>query len=499
MAPGRGARLQSTLLDALIRATEWVPARGLAARLSRNQPPAPRAEVVAAVSRAVSTHYHHHRIEAELAARQACTYQRVWFRHRVREFRSLAESAPDDPRRPRWEELANYFRAASQRLQDCGDADAVIAHLATYYVQDMAADLNPAFFLTFKQVARRLFPCFVDSIRASETEPGVFDRLRELDGTAPLVYVPNHVSNADHIPICFALNSLGLRQPKIAAGANLFRGTSTRILPRVNVYKIRREHIGDGSSWLNNIRWFQNPIYRRTHAEYLRYGWDHNEDLLFYLEGTRSRDGTIGRAKLGILAEAFEYATETARTLYAVPVSIAYTVVPEDRDIESSRSGKNISHTDLVAQLTALDRSYRTYAEVPIHVRLGPPTPLDADSGGVDKMGADLLKQVKAGVVLTDTSVAAACLLAVAIREEAPPTCRIADLLAHWRERYGGAAEFSEGTLPSRVENALRTLALRGFLAPTDDRQTLLLLDEPLLRQYANRIIHHPGRSRRAG
>ena len=490
MTRASGNDLQSRFLNLLIRSCEWRSVQGLAKRFCLNRPSDARANIIASVSHAVVEHYHSRRLEAGLAARQASTYQRVWFRHQVRDFRQLMEEAPEGPRRDRWEQLAEYFRDAGLRLGQCRDTTEIIGHLATYYAEDMAADLNPAFFVAFKQAAKRLFPRFVHSIRVGEAQAGVFDQLRELDGRVPLIYVPNHVSNADHIPICFALNGLGLRQPKIAAGANLFRGTSTLILPRVNAYKIRREQIGAGSSWLNNIRWFQNPIYRRTHAEYLRYGWEQNESLMFYIEGTRSRDGHIGRPKLGILGEALDYAQETERTLHIVPVSITYTVVPEDRDIEASRSGKNISHRDLVAQLTALDRSYREYVDVPIHVRLGAPVPLSTEFDDVDALGADLLEQIKAGVVLTDTSVAAACALEVATEEEDGATCDTADLLREWRERYGDEPEFRGKEIRSRAERALRILALRGFVETGDDSQTLRLVEEPLLRQYANRIAH---------
>ena len=488
MARQRNAAIQRTLLDLLIRVCELTPVRRLANRVVLNRAAATRAEVIDAVAGAVAEHYREHKLEAGLAARQARTYQKVYFRQRVRDFRHRVEAEPDHSQAERWRDLASYFREASRHLGACQDSAAVISHLARYYAEDMAADLNPAFFGAFKQVAKRLFPRSVTAIHVSESQPGNIDRVRELDGRAPVIYVPNHVSNADHIPICFALNSQQLRQPRIAAGANLFRGASTLILPRVNAYKIRREHIGSGSSWLNNIRWFQNPIYRLTHTQYLRHGWHRNESLMFYIEGTRSRDGTIGKPKLGILGDALAYARDSGRTLHAVPVSIAYTVVPEDRDIEASRRGDNISHKDLVAQLTTLDRSYRTYTEVPIHVRLGAPIPVTPETKDVASVGAELMDWIKRDVVLTDTSVAAACALAVARKDADGATSDVAELLHHWAEQYGNEPEFRDRPLPAVAENAMRTLALRQFVVSDQSCREIRLLDEPLLRQYANRL-----------
>ncbi len=458
------------LLAGALKACRAPAVRRAVDRFALNRTRYTKAEAVEAVVDTVAAHYAEHRIEAALAARQARVYQRVYFRQQLRRL------PPDHP-------AAAEYRRRDAELARLDDTAAIVRYLARYYAEDMIADFDPAFFLLFRSIARRIFPHFVKSIRVVEAAEGVLDRVRDLAARAPVLLLPNHVSNADHVPLCFALNFSGIPQPRIAAGANLFRGVSTVVLPAMNAYKIRREQIGQEERWPYNVRWFQNPVYRRVHAAYLRYGWDRNEPFLFYLEGTRSRDGRIGRPKRGILGDLLEYLADTGRTAWAVPISLSYTVVPEDEEIEAARTGAEISRRDLVSQLTRLDRSYKRYGDPPIYLRFGEPVELTADSGSPDRVGEDLVARIAAGIVPPATSALARAVLAV----------RHGEPEAGWFWPEEAEARFRALLGPERAgefPGALALLEGRGFVAREPDRGRYAIRNEPLLVQYANRIAH---------
>ncbi|MCK4378113.1 MAG: 1-acyl-sn-glycerol-3-phosphate acyltransferase, partial [Deltaproteobacteria bacterium] len=374
------------------------PVQWLTNRCCVNKARMPKAVVVKMVVEAVSHYYREHKLEAAMDARQARIYQKIYFRQKAKSIRhkliAPEDKAPSIKDPAKLQTLLFFYRRRALELNKQKQPAAIIDYLARYYIEDMAADLDPAFLIAFRSIGRRIFPHLVKSIRLSEEEPGVFDQVRDLMGKAPVFILPNHISNADHIPICFAINGFSGLQPVIAAGANLFRGVSNWIMPRVNAYKIRREHLGRDSRWFQNLKWFHNPVYRRVHTEYLQHAWDQNEPFMFYLEGTRSRDGRIGKPKKGIMENLAEYVENTGRQVYLVPVSLSYTIVPEDEDIEASRTGKNISEKDIFTQLAMLDKQYAKLPDSAIHVRFSTPIPYGPDSENIDDTVSRLMEAI---------------------------------------------------------------------------------------------------------
>ncbi|TLN24097.1 hypothetical protein FDZ71_02175, partial [bacterium] len=377
----------------------------VAGMLSQNSAIHDKNDVVRGVAAAVVKEYGANRLDATVAARTAKAYQLVYFRSQIKSLRKKLDEIPPDykpERRKRFENMLAGYERRRAELKKLSSSLDIIDYLARYYTEDMAAEFDPAFFILFKQLSYRFFPNLCRSLRISEAEPGVVDEIKRVAKEHPVIFLPNHMSNADHVPICLALNAFGLPQPKIAAGANLFRGVSALALPRLNAYKIRREYVGEGG-FFREIKWFQNPIYRRVHTEYLRWGWDHNEPLMFYPEGTRSRDGRMGKPKLGIMADIFAYARELEKTMYLVPVSLSYTIVPEDKEIEAGRTGKEISHRDLLSQLAHLDKQYKEYSRSEIDVRFSAPVELTAATKSRGKMAEDVMATVAKNIAITPT------------------------------------------------------------------------------------------------
>ncbi|MBN2332832.1 MAG: 1-acyl-sn-glycerol-3-phosphate acyltransferase [Deltaproteobacteria bacterium] len=485
--------LQGRIIALLFFLCRLRPVRWFADRCCLNQVRMPKADVVEVVTDVVLNHYREHKLEAALDARQARVYQKVHFRQQIRALQRRLSAVPSGLKgsqsAERYEKLVSFYRTRSQELNDLDHPAAIIDYLAGYYIEDMAANFDPAFFVVFRSIARRIFPNFVNSIRLSESEPGVVAQIRELMGKSPVFILPNHVSNADHIPICFAINGFGGLQPVIAAGANLFRGVSADIMPKVNAYKIRREQIGADSTWFYQLKWFHNPIYRRVHTEYLHHLWDRNEPMMFYIEGTRSRDGSIGEPKWGIMEDIAAYIKKTGRHAYLVPVSISYTVVPEDVEIEASRSGKNISEKDLVSQLARLDRHYKSLPDSAIHVRFSRPIMFGPDQPKVQPVVSQLMHAISQGMIRTYTSMLATAIIGVGEGKK-EITFTLEEIHDFFLEYFSAVPECRDQDVAHQLMMALTIFLQKGFVVQGEVGEGYQVANPPLIEQYARRIGH---------
>ncbi|MBN2808195.1 MAG: 1-acyl-sn-glycerol-3-phosphate acyltransferase [Deltaproteobacteria bacterium] len=344
--------------------------------------------------------------------------------------------------------------------------------LANLYLEDIAPDFNPAFLILFRAVGKRLFNHFVDSIRAVETLPGTINEVRRLVGNEPVFFIANHISNADHLPILFALNRAGVISPVVIAGSNLYRGISRKILPKLNVCQLKRDDMIE-----KKIKWLGNPLYIETFKQHNQYMWLHNEPYLFYPEGGRSRSGKILKPKVGIIKNIFEFVEKRDRSVYFVPISLSYTCVPEDLAIEESRKGVNISYGDLIQQLVKLNREYGSLQETTTFVNLGQPLKISpGELPELEDFSDQLMHRVRAGICTTPTY------------EVAP---MIINLCATGKERYRFTLADLKNAAPDydfkRLNLGLEVFAAKKFIKPGTEPDTFEIVNHDLLKQYANR------------
>ncbi len=349
--------------------------------------------------------------------------------------------------------------------------------LTTTYLEDIAPDFDPVFLILFRSLAARLFNNFVKSIRATETETGTINRLRQLSGREPVFFIANHISNADHLPILFALNRSGLISPVVIGGSNLYRGVSKKILPKINVCQIKRDDMIE-----KKIKWLGNPIYIETFKQHNQYMWLHNEPYLFYPEGGRSRNGKILKPKVGIIKNIFEFVKTEQRRVHFIPLSLSYTTVPEDLAIEESRKGVNISHSDLIQQLIELNREYGRFKDTATYVNLGLPVTITPENiPDLEDFSCDLLNQVRDNIRPT-------------------PTYDVAQMILGASESgdQNSAGKFSVSNLreansdydPEKLIRAIEIFTTKKFIRPDSDRNLddIYIISNPdMLRQYANR------------
>jgi len=349
--------------------------------------------------------------------------------------------------------------------------------LTKTYLEDIAPDFDPVFLILFRSLASHLFNNFVNSIRAIETEAGTINQLRNIIGNEPVFFIANHISNADHLPILFALNRAGLISPVVIGGSNLYRGISKKILPKINVCQIKRDDMIE-----KKIKWLGNPVYIESFKQHNQYMWLHNEPYLFYPEGGRSRSGKILKPKVGIIKNVIEFIKTEQRRVHFIPLSLSYTTVPEDLAIEESRKGVNISHSDLIQQLIDLNREYGSFKDTAIYVNLGIPITVTPDDiPDLEDFSCDLMNQVRDNIRPTPTYDIAQMILGASESGEPENANRfsITDL-------KNANPDYD----PNKLATAIEIFTTKKFIRPdTDqDRDDLYKISNPeMLRQYANR------------
>ncbi|MBN2705699.1 MAG: 1-acyl-sn-glycerol-3-phosphate acyltransferase [Deltaproteobacteria bacterium] len=347
-----------------------------------------------------------------------------------------------------------------------------LGFLVKLYLEDIAPDFNPVFLLIFRTVAQRLFNNFIRSIRAFESKTGAIEQIRTLIGREPVFFIANHISNADHLPILFALNRLRLISPVVIGGSNLYHGLSARLLPKLNVCQLKRDDMIE-----KKIKWLGNPVYIETFKQHNHYSWFHNEPYLFYPEGGRSRTGKILKPKLGIIKNIFNFIRKNQRAVHFVPVSLSYTCVPEDLEIEESRKGANISHGDLIQQLTRLNREYGSFKNTATYVNLGSPIKVTPDQiPDLENFSCALLRMVRDGIRSTQTYEVAQMILNYCDAGEAQTTFSSKILLANNPDF--GARQLAVG---------LDIFVRKKFIQPLAEKHDYQVINPDLLRQYANR------------
>ena len=429
-----------------------------------------RERLIAAVTKYLLVDYGRDGMLGDLSIFEAKNLQLMHDNILLRRLKGRAEGTVGE----RQNNLKSSINNIEQRLDTLKKLEGpdTLRFLSKLYLEDIAPDFNPAFLILFRTIGNRLFNHFVDSIRAVEDTPGTIDKVRHLTGQEPVFFIANHISNADHLPILFALNRARLISPVVIAGSNLYRGISEKILPKLNVCQLKRDDMIE-----KKIKWLGNPIYIETFKQHNQYMWLHNEPYLFYPEGGRSRSGKILKPKVGIIKNVFEFVEKTRRNVHFVPLSLSYSCVPEDLAIEESRKGVNISYGDIIQQLVKLNREYGRFQDTATYVNLGLPVKVTPDNiPDLEEFSYELMNQVHEGIRPT-------------------PTYDVAPMILNLSESGENRDRFSLQELKNaapdyslkRLTTGLEIFSAKNFIQPGKEPDTYEIINPDLLKQYANR------------
>jgi glycerol-3-phosphate O-acyltransferase len=202
-------------------------------------------------------------------------------------------------------------------------AESKVLELAGTALEGLVASMSP---LAVDVLSGALRPLHA---RAWEVQADVagLERLRELNRSHALVFLPSHRSYADSLLLADVLADNDFPRNHVLGGDNLSFWPIGPLAKRAGVVFIRRSFGGD-------------EIYKFALREYLGYLLNKRFNLEWYMEGGRSRTGKLRPPRYGLLtylAEAVDLGY--AEDAYLVPVSITYDQLSEVSAMAAEQGG----------------------------------------------------------------------------------------------------------------------------------------------------------------
>uniref|UniRef100_A0A3Q3MGS3 Glycerol-3-phosphate acyltransferase 1, mitochondrial n=1 Tax=Mastacembelus armatus TaxID=205130 RepID=A0A3Q3MGS3_9TELE len=201
---------------------------------------------------------------------------------------------------------------------------------ARAFLQEMVANVSPAFIRLTGWVLLRLFNGFFWSIQIHKGQLEMVKKAAT-EQNVPMVFLPVHKSHIDYLLITLILFCHNIKAPHIAAGNNLSLPILSTLIRKLGGFFIRRkmEETGDGK---------KDFLYRALLHAYTEELLRQQQFLEVYLEGTRSRSGKLSPARAGMLSIVVDaLCTGSITDVLVVPVGISY-----DRIIEGNYNSEQL-------------------------------------------------------------------------------------------------------------------------------------------------------------
>ena len=327
------------------------------------------------------------------------------------------------------------------------------------------------------------------------------ERLREIDKTHEIVYLPAHRSHLDYLLLSYCLYQEGQPPPHTAAGINLNFWPAGPILRRCGAFYIRRSFAG-------------NRLYTVVFNEYVHYLLTKGHPVKFYVEGGRSRTGKILQPKTGMLAMVVHsYLRNSDRPIAIVPVYVGYDRVFEVGTYQNELRGKSKTKESAGLLFKArgifginFGKAYIGFAE-PIYLK----SHLDRFSPGwqqqkltadtkpqwlhpfVAELANDVLTGVNANAVVSAQALFALVILSSPTRALAEEDIiyLMGRLMAAMRAApYSRDVELPPGDAPTLLREALAVAKTERFQDPGGDVIHMQKQDAAKLSYYRNNVLH---------
>ena len=227
---------------------------------------------------------------------------------------------------------------------------------------------------------------------------------------SPVVFLPSHKSNLDHLVLRWALYENGHPPNHTAGGINMNFLPLGPLLRRSGVFFIRRT-------------FKDNPIYKFVLGHYIDYLIEKRFPLEWYIEGGRSRSGKLLPPRFGLLAYVVDaYRRAKSEDVWLIPVSIAYDQIQDVGAYVSEQSGGAKEREGFAWFVRVFRMLKRRYGEV--YLRFGEPlslretlgvaadlTPRDERDIGLQKLAFEVSVRINRVTPITATSLVTLALL----------------------------------------------------------------------------------------
>lgn len=200
---------------------------------------------------------------------------------------------------------------------------------ARAFLQEMVANISPAFIRLTGWVLLRLFNGFFWSIQIHKGQLEMVKKAAT-EQNVPMVFLPVHKSHIDYLVITLILFCHNIKAPHIAAGNNLSIPILSTLIRKLGGFFIRRRMDETGDK--------KDVLYRSLLHAYTEELLRQQQFLEIYLEGTRSRSGKPSTARAGMLSIVVDTMwTGSIPDVLVVPVGISY-----DRILEGNYNSEQL-------------------------------------------------------------------------------------------------------------------------------------------------------------
>jgi glycerol-3-phosphate O-acyltransferase len=219
------------------------------------------------------------------------------------------------------------FRGAVAVLaRDLGKPESAVTRRAARYLREIAATHSPYVIDVMAKLIRLLYTRgYGERLHYDRAQ---LQELFALTQRYPVVFLPSHKSNLDHLVLQYALHENGHPPNHTAGGINMNFFPVGPLIRRSGLFFIRRT-------------FKDNPVYKLVLRQYIDYLVEKRFSLEWYVEGGRSRSGKLLPPRLGLLAYVVDaFRQGRAEDVYLIPTAIAYDQIQDVGDyVAESRGG----------------------------------------------------------------------------------------------------------------------------------------------------------------
>ena len=399
---------------------------------------------------------------AEFVARQAAlALERAERRLRGARYKVPRLVAEDILRRP-------AFRGGVARLaRELGKPEEKVAEDAARYLAEIAATHDPFVIDVVAWLIRLLYTRgYGENIHYDKQR---LESIYAKTQRHPVVFLPTHKSNLDHLVLQYVLHENGHPPNHTAGGINMNFFPIGPLVRRAGVFFIRRT-------------FKDNETYKFVLRHYIDYLVEKRFSLEWYLEGGRSRSGKLLPPRFGMLAYVVDaWRRGKSEDVILLPVSIAYDQIQDVGEYVAEERGAGKERESFGWFLKVVRRLRRRYGD--IHIRFGEPLSLresfaaaqphsgdeepDERSLALQKLAFELSVRINRATPITPTSLVTLALLGVGDRsltvEET--AARLANLVDYVARRRLPTTEDIDLHRPEEVRRVLDHLVENGVVS----------------------------------
>ena len=390
-------------------------------------------------------------------------------------------------------ESPSFTAGVAELAQEAETSYESMAGRTRRYVKEIAATHSPFVIDLVTGAIRWLVQRAYTELDYDEEE---LTALYELSQNHPLIFLPSHKSNFDHLVLQYVLYQNGLPPNHTAGGINMNFFPVGPVLRRSGVFFIRRE-------------FKDNEPYKFVLRRYIDYLLEKRFPMEWYIEGGRSRSGKLRPPRLGMLAYVVDaYVRGAAEDVILIPVSIAYDQIQDVGSYATEQAGgakERESFKWLVSSVRGVQQRYGA-----VHLRFGAPISLkafialqddvpedpdDTRNPVVPKLAFEVAVRLNEATPITPISLAALALLnangrALTVADVATDLAPYLEFIAR---RDLPTSEKLHRDQYDQIGAALEEMVAAGVVEHSDEEQTRYRIREAqhlAAAYYRNTIIH---------